>query len=116
MNTGVEKMLRVVIGMKGDQICTKKPLQQFVPPGNTTESLSFRKRDMLKITNGKQYMVLTYQLREKHQLVIVNPDFVLRRKIQAQCGFTEYRIDVLIHHPIFFVKNSIRQDIVKNGP
>ena len=109
------ELLQVRVGLKGKQIGSKEPFQQFLAPGEDGEDLRGWERYVQKEPHRSIRQPFAEHPWQEHQVVVVNPDQIIR-PVVLDHRLAEAPVRFDIGFPVPRVEFQLRRKIVKHRP
>ena len=103
------------VRLKGKQVGSKKAFQKFFAMGQDGEDFRGRERYVQKETDSSVRKALAQHVRQEHQVVIVNPNQIVRPVPVDYC-LTKYPVRFDVGLPVPGVKFQLGGEIVKYRP
>src|SRR4029079_1816329 len=114
---GLQKVMRVLVGMKSDQVGAQHPLENPAAPlcWQYPEYLERWKRNVEKKPHRELGMASLEQTRQKHEMIVVHPDNIIRSQHCFE-SVGKKIVDLLVLLPELRLVNGVRGEVMKQRP
>ena len=112
-----QKIPHIIVRVKTDQARTEQTLDDFLAPRARQHPENFpgRKRDVQEKSDGHFRKFFAHQLRQQHQMIIVNPQHVVRAQ-RVHHRLAENAVDVPVFLPVLLLVMRQHRKIMEQRP